>query len=75
MSQVQSELLIGWENWLLLGIWVLVIPMREAGVLKTITARGHVCTTETLAAYHFMISIVKYMIRRFAAFCGFVFLF
>jgi hypothetical protein len=75
MPRALIELLIHWENWLLPGVWVLVIPMREARVLRNITAWGHVRNAETLATYHFAVSIVEHMIGHFANFHGFVFLF
>ena len=73
MPQMLCEMLIHQECWLLPDVWMLVIPVRIAGVLRSIAACRHVGADVTMFVYHFTISVVEHMVGCFTAFCGLVF--
>ena len=74
-TRLLSKVLVHRKCRLLPGVWVLVVSMREARVLRDIAACGQVGSVVTLTAYHFMISILEHVTRYFAAFHSFIFLF
>jgi hypothetical protein len=54
-------------------VWVLIVPVREARVMRSVVACGSIGAIVTFTVYYFMDGAVEHVVRCFAASHGFVF--